>query len=291
ASPAGLAAAEAVIGVLWNRLRAGLGSTVTGPVALCVGAAGATAAGEAAAGLADRLCQLSSIGSVAVCSDVVIAHAGALGGQRGITLVAGTGAVAFGIDGRGATIQVDGWGPLLGDDGGGGWIGLAGLRAALRMHDGRGPGTSLGAAASLLAEPAALPALLAGHPNPAQLAARFAPEVARLAGAGDQVAQSIMVEAARLLAESVSAAARRLAADGGALPVPVALTGGLLNLGPILLEPLQQALRTGPLPVLLRPPLAGPLDGARLLAGRHDTVAEALLHRATRPAPSAAGSG
>ncbi|MEO9236548.1 MAG: ATPase, partial [Jatrophihabitantaceae bacterium] len=52
ASPAGLAAAEAVIGVLWNRLRAGLGSTVTGPVALCVGAAGATAAGEAAAGLA-----------------------------------------------------------------------------------------------------------------------------------------------------------------------------------------------------------------------------------------------
>ncbi|MYS50866.1 ATPase, partial [Streptomyces sp. SID6013] len=76
-------------------------------------------------------------------SDAVTAHAGALGGRAGVVLAIGTGSVAVGIGADGTYARVDGWGPLLGDDGSGARIGTAGLRAALRAHDGRGPATAL----------------------------------------------------------------------------------------------------------------------------------------------------
>ena len=76
-------------------------------------------------------------------SDGVIAHAGALGGEPGVVLIAGTGVVALAIGADGGLRTADGWGPWLGDEGGGAWIGAAGLRAALRAHDGRGPSTTL----------------------------------------------------------------------------------------------------------------------------------------------------
>ena len=39
-------------------------------------------------------------------------------------------------------IPVDGWGPWLGDDGGGAWIGREALRAVLRARESRGPATA-----------------------------------------------------------------------------------------------------------------------------------------------------
>ncbi|MCX5330681.1 MULTISPECIES: N-acetylglucosamine kinase [unclassified Streptomyces] len=83
-------------------------------------------------------------GPVALCSDIEAAFASAPGTPTdGLALVAGTGAVAMRIAGRRATTTVDGDGWLLGDDGSGFWIGRSAVRAALRMADGRGPGTGL----------------------------------------------------------------------------------------------------------------------------------------------------
>ncbi|MDQ0598203.1 glucosamine kinase [Streptomyces canus] len=83
-------------------------------------------------------------GPVALCSDIEAAFASAPGTPAdGLALVAGTGAVAMRIADRRATTTVDGDGWLLGDDGSGFWIGRSAVRAALRMADGRGPGTEL----------------------------------------------------------------------------------------------------------------------------------------------------
>lgn len=85
--------------------------------------------------------------SIEVYSDVEAAFAGAPGRPAGgLALVAGTGAVAARIAGRVlvATSGGDGW--LLGDDGGGFWIGRSAVRAALRAADGRGRPTVLAAA-------------------------------------------------------------------------------------------------------------------------------------------------
>ncbi|QNA92134.1 BadF/BadG/BcrA/BcrD ATPase family protein [Microbacterium sp. Se63.02b] len=106
-----------------------------------VGAAGAWLAPDAAQDLARRLAAATGA-RIAVASDVVTAHAGALHGGSGVLLIAGTGAAALGIDDDGARL-VDGWGPELGDFGSGSWLGREALRALLRADDGLAPRTAL----------------------------------------------------------------------------------------------------------------------------------------------------
>ncbi|MFB7596697.1 BadF/BadG/BcrA/BcrD ATPase family protein, partial [Streptomyces sp. NPDC056160] len=250
----------------------------------------------AARALAELLLADLPADEVAVTSDAVTAHAGALGGHPGVVLAIGTGSVAIGIGDDGSYARVDGWGPWLGDEGSGAWIGAAGLRAALRAHDGRGPDTTLLAAAvERFGDPDRLPGALGREGNPARTAASFAPDVARTAAAGDPAARAIVRAAATALGEAVLTAAHRIDAEarpagdatpraahpadatgatgatGGpdarrALPLTVAVTGGLTGLGEPLLGPLRSALAAAPRPLHLRPPLGDPLDGARLLA-------------------------
>ncbi|BBX48078.1 hypothetical protein GCM10009641_08780 [Mycobacterium cookii] len=184
-----------------------------GPVdEVIVGAAGALAAPDAARALGHALLRSLRAERVAVTSDAVIAHAGALNGEPGVVLIAGTGVVALAIDADGALRTADGWGPWLGDEGSGAWIGAAGLRAALRAHDGRGPSTTLlDAARARFGPPTTWPAQLT---NAAALAS-FAPDV--LAAEGDTAARAIVSAAAEALA-----ATARAVGDG-----PVAVVGGL----------------------------------------------------------------
>lgn len=286
ASPGGVAAAEsAVLAAAAPLLReAGAGRLTV----VCVGAAGGAAEPQAARALAERLLARLPTDEAAVTSDAVTAHAGALGTGTGVVLAAGTGAVAVGIGDDGTVAFVDGWGPWLGDEGSGAWIGLAGLRAALRAHDGRGTATALRqAAVDAFGELARLPGILVQGENPARAAAAFAPAVARAAAEGDPTATVIMRAAATALGEAVTTAARRIAGPEGH-PVPVAVTGGLTHLGPPLLDPLRALLaEAGPL-LRPQPPLGDPLDGARLLALRADGPHEPLVTRIRAHTPAAA---
>ena len=78
-----------------------------------------------------------------IASDFEIALIGAQGERRGVLILAGTGSVAFGINAAGESMQVGGWGYLLGDEGSGYWIGLKALQAVVRAADGRGQPTRL----------------------------------------------------------------------------------------------------------------------------------------------------
>jgi N-acetylmuramic acid 6-phosphate etherase len=201
AAPGGVRAAEAAILAVASEF---------GPVdQVIVGAAGALTAPDAARQLGDALLAALRAERVAVTSDAVIAHAGALNGQPGIVLVAGTGVVALAIGADGTLRTADGWGPWLGDEGGGAWIGAAGLRAALRARDGRGPSTTLlDAARARFGAPETWPAQLTS----AAALASFAPDVlaatARAAGDGPvaMVGGLAGVEALRERLELVPAA-------------------------------------------------------------------------------------
>ena len=253
ATPGGAAAAErAVLAVAGPLLRA---AGVRRVGRACIGAAGALADPAAAAQLAVRLANALPADEAAVASDAVTSHAGALGGGEGVVLAVGTGSVALALSGD-AMRRADGWGPLLGDEGGGGWIGLHGLQAALRAADGRGPGTALRPAAErIFGPPAGWPAAV----DSASVAARFAPEVARAAAAGDGAATAILDDAAGHLAATVRGAA-------SALPpgAPCAVVGGLLRLGVPFTARLQRLL--GEAGQRLVPAQGTALDGARLLA-------------------------
>lgn len=276
ASPGGAALAEAAILAVVTRLlrAAGLEEVETAGV----GAAGVLAASGAARQLAACLCSSLPARRVAVASDAVTSHAGALGGGPGVVLAAGTGAVALAIGADGTQRQADGWGPWLGDEGSGAWLGLHGLRAALRAMEGRGPATALQAAAERrFGPPPALVAALEGHENPPRLAASFAVDVARAAEAGDTVAAGLVCGAAAALAGTVRSAAAPLA---GAGPVRFAMVGGLASLGPVLVDPLLEALRRDAAWLQPAVPDGTALDGARLLALRRDTLHEGGIVRA-----------
>ncbi|MGV9253093.1 BadF/BadG/BcrA/BcrD ATPase family protein [Streptomyces sp. NPDC003697] len=161
-------------------------------------------------------------------------------------------------------------------------VGAAGLRAVLRAHDGRGPGSALPAAAvDRFGDPGRLPSALTRDGNPARTAASFAPDVARAAAAGGAAASEIVRDAATALGEAVLAAARRIGGDTHRVTV----TGGLAALGEPLLGPLRAALAGAPRPLRLRPPLGDLLDGARLLAPDAPAPHEPQVARVRRTTP------
>lgn len=240
--------------------------------AVCVGAAGmAGLGGELRAVLPAALRETLGTRRLALASDAVTAYAGAIGQAPGAVVAAGTGLVALGTDltpGAGWR-RADGWGHLLGDSGGGAWIGRAGLEAALRAHDGRDGGSAalLARLEAVLGPAEELPGLLYPRPDRPALLASFAPEVARCAG-DCPAARDILRSAARHIAGAAAAVCRPPASAGptpGPAPV-VAVTGGLPGLGEPLLVPLHEQLRLQ-LPHARPVDAEGtPLDGALRLA-------------------------
>ncbi|MFK0240828.1 N-acetylglucosamine kinase [Microbacterium sp. NPDC090281] len=233
-----------------------------------VGAAGAWMAPVAAQELASRLASATDAG-VAVASDVVTAHAGALDGGEGVLLIAGTGAVALGIDADGARL-IDGWGPELGDFGSGSWLGRETLRAVLRADDGLAPKTALAQAiAAPIGAASDIQAWLArSGPLPRRLAT-LAPLVLDAAEAGDAVAREIVAEGIRLLTATATAASVRTA--------DIVVHGGLADHA-WFRESLTLSLQTAGRRVV--PASGDALDGALLLAHRNDLPHERFVHRA-----------
>lgn len=246
---------------LVNELRekSGLGA----PSTAVVGTAGLASLGNALrAELPGALASAFGVRTVALAADAVTAYVGALGPLPGAVVAAGTGLIALGTD-LSAWQRADGWGHLLGDCGGGAWIGRAGLEAALRAYDGR-PGGSpalLARAEELFGPMPSLPGALYPRPDRPAVLASFAPRVAACAGM-DPVAAGILRAAARHMAESAAAVCPAVGEPR------VAVTGGLVRLGPPLLEPLAEELAKV-LPRARRTePEGDPLDGAfRIAAG------------------------
>lgn len=204
---------------------------------------------------------------ITVTHDAAIALAGALSLRPGIIVMAGTGSIAYGVDDAGGQARAGGWGPLLGDEGSGYWIGLRGLRAALRTIDGRQEAARLAVRLaktlgfstvdglhSLAYEPAKL--------DPASVSA-LAPVVLAAAAEGDPAAAAIVEEAAAELALLARAVASRL--EGGE-ELPITYGGGLLRANEALLGPLRRHLGRLLSRASLQPPAGSPLLGAVLLA-------------------------
>lgn len=72
---------------------------------------------------------------VRLMHDTEIAHAGALGGQAGVVVIAGTGSVAYARSERGQSALAGGWGYLFGDEGSAFWIARTALADAMRTSD------------------------------------------------------------------------------------------------------------------------------------------------------------
>ncbi|KRV48258.1 ATPase [Wenjunlia vitaminophila] len=244
--------------------------------AVAVGAAGmATLGDDLRTRLPGAFTEAFGARWVVLAADAVTAYAGALGDHPGAVVAAGTGLIALGTDLSGWR-RVDGWGHLLGDCGGGAWIGRAGLEAALRAHDGRRGGSTalLEAARAQFGDPQDLPGQLYPRADRPAVLASFAPRVADRARDGDPVASAIIQRAGGHIADAAAAACP---ADR---PCLVAHTGGLFGMGELLLGPVRTHLAEARPLARLVPAGNAPLHGAlRLAAG----VAEGTLRLPVEP--------
>ncbi|WP_326683360.1 ATPase [Streptomyces microflavus] len=250
-------------------------------VALTVGAAGmATLGGRLRAELPGALAAALGVRRLALAADAVTAYAGAVGQRPGAVVAGGTGMIALGTD-LTAWQRADGWGHLLGDSGGGAWIGRAGLEAAMRAHDGRRGGSpALLARLHAVFGPAeGLPGLLYPRSDRPAVLASFAPEVAACAGA-DEVAAGILREAATHIAEAAAAVCPAAGSQGGG-GCEVALTGGLFRMGEPLLGPLREELARLVPQARVTTGTGDPLTGALRIARALATDGLRLPHHPT----------
>jgi N-acetylglucosamine kinase-like BadF-type ATPase len=202
-----------------------------------------------------------------ITGDMVIAHAGALGGRPGVLALAGTGSCILGVGPGGERVKVGGWGPVYGDEGSAYRIGQTALRAAARSYDGRGPQTTLVKsvldALKLNNFSETLERVYVEKMEPRQIAAlsRVAYEAAE---SGDEAAREIFLQAGQDLAEAVGAAARRLNLERGEFLV--SYQGSVFEACDVVRQRFTEVLKQSFPSVAITPPKFEPVVGALLLA-------------------------
>ncbi len=246
-----------------------------------------------------RLCRhvnrVIGAAEVWLADDAVTCHAGALSLGWGVSITAGTGVACLVVPEVGEPRVLSGHGYLLGDEGGGFWVGREGLRAALRATDGRGPATTLvEAAAARFGGLADLGIRLHSATRPVNDIAHFAPDVLAVADAGDPVAERVAQDAAGELVVLMEAAvvAARTGSTGEATVVPVAVGGRLLAEGRPLRRRLDARLDDHPMGAAVRSADGTSLDGALALGALPDPGRYAsLVHVWREPATVSAHGG
>jgi glucosamine kinase len=212
-----------------------------------------------------------------VVNDVIAAWAVGTRVSPGVAVISGTGSNMFGVNEAGESWRTGGWGHLLGDEGSGYWIGLAGLKASLRCRDGLGPETALLERALRHYRLAAIEdiyPLVYGKPLSNAEIAAFTREVREAAEEGDEVAGRIFAQAAHDLAAQTRTVIGAVGLAGGEFVV--ALIGGVFEAGAVIRAPFErEILEAAPRARFSRPELP-PAAGAAMLALSAERMREAV---------------
>ncbi|MCL4216967.1 MAG: hypothetical protein KJ052_08195 [Candidatus Hydrogenedentes bacterium] len=224
-----------------------------------------------AAGLVGPMAREIVEQAVMDCFGVIpIVHAGegdiglALYGlSSGVTLVAGTGSSCSCIDEHGGQVCCGGYGPQVGDEGSGFWIGREGIAAAARAFDGYGPRTVLWGKLKAyldIDEPHEMVRQYTanGHLYTPTVAG-FTPHLFDTARGGDVEALRICKDAGVALAALAAAVLRR--SNLKARPAPIVPTGGVFHGGTLILAPLEEALKQQGVEYTLYAPAPEPIEG------------------------------
>jgi N-acetylglucosamine kinase-like BadF-type ATPase len=203
-------------------------------------------------------------------NDMVCSWAGSLACADGISVIAGTGSMAYG-EFAGRRARAGGWGELFSDEGSAHWIARAGLGLFSRMSDGRaprGPLYQLVRGRLALQEDLDLCQVVYGElKGERSKVAALSRLVAEAATLGDHQAEAIIEAAAAELAALVDAVRCALGVAAG-VEVAVSYTGGLFGADGPLREPFARVLATRATSYRLAPPRLAPVLGAALYAAR-----------------------
>jgi len=199
--------------------------------------------------------------------DAEIALAGATECQPGVVIIAGTGAMAFGMNHEGKTDRCNGWGNILGDEGSAYYISRRALISACKAYDGRGAQTLLMDAFMKhlgLTQFTDIVKIIYNNETSTKEIASLAPLVSQAAESGDEVAISILQDAGYELALAANAVICKLAMQDDKFLV--AKSGSVFNSGKVLLETFTKHIKdNSPMAEIINPRF-DPAMGAVLLA-------------------------
>ena len=221
----------------------------------------------------------TGIAQIEVVSDADIALYGATDGEPGVVVIAGTGSVCCGINGRGKQMCAGGWGPIVGDEGGGSWIARQALRAIARGADGRGPETRMTAAAIAYFHITTADDLSTAIYAPTvtnERIAGFAKQVIKAAKAQDQVAREILAQTGIELGLAAAAVIHNLKMERERFQV--AYVGGVFSAaGELVLGAMREEVkRIAPRAYLARPRFSPAVAAARMAREHLNHIALAV---------------
>jgi N-acetylglucosamine kinase-like BadF-type ATPase len=197
--------------------------------AVCLGMAGVDRQDDAVI-IRDVMRRLGFRSNALIVNDALIALVAGAGASPGVVVISGTGSIAYGVSHLGVAARAGGWGPTLGDEGSGYWIGRRALAAVMRDVDGRGPQTDLTRLVLRhfsLTRPEGLVAEIYHQPQGRRVIGSLGAVVDRAREDGDPVAIDIMQQAADELALAAASVITRLDMRGE--PFPILLSGGMLR--------------------------------------------------------------
>lgn len=216
-------------------------------------------------------------------NDCEVGWAGSLGLEPGINLVAGTGAIAYGMDERGNSARAGGWNDDFSDEGSCAWLGRKTIELFSRESDGRDESGALLSVVrnyfGLENDFEIIDIYERKYQNNRTQRADLQRLLLQAARRGDKRAARLYRKAAGELAEIVLAVYYKLNFTGNS-DVMVSYSGGLFHAGTYIMEPLIRLLE--PYPIRVMEPLFSPVHGAVLEAALHwggKDVAERLKQR------------
>ena len=249
-----------------------------GPGELTVACAGVAGAGrEEVATLLKKLIAEIIPAPVHVMGDMQIALQAAIGEGPGIVVIAGTGSIAYGRDGRGRTARAGGWGFAISDEGSAHWIGREAVAAVLRAADAtfadpiERDRDDAFATASLLFQNLASSWKVDSLPHLASMAnaqpefAALLPVVLAAANANDEIAKDVLIRAGRELARLAEAVARRLFSTSAG-KVAIGTAGGVFRHAAQVRQSFSEELRNLDSRLEVNPEIIEPVDGALQIA-------------------------
>ncbi|HWI20941.1 MAG TPA: BadF/BadG/BcrA/BcrD ATPase family protein [Vicinamibacterales bacterium] len=201
------------------------------PAAVCLGIAGVDREDDSRI-IRDIMRRLGFRSNTLIVNDALIALVAGAGASPGVVLISGTGSIAYGVSQHGVAARAGGWGPTLGDEGSGYWIGRLALTAVMRDVDGRGPRTSLTPLVLQhfsIPRPELLVSEVYHRPQGRRTIAALGSVVDYAREQGDPVARDIMTHAADELTMAAASVIARLEMRGEQFPV--LLSGGMLRHG------------------------------------------------------------
>lgn len=208
------------------------------------------------------------IGEILLETDARVALAGATGNLPGVVIIAGTGSIACGINARGRFARAGGWGPTMGDEGSGSYIGRRALEAVVMAYDYRGEPTIMMDPVLRhfgVSSPPELPPVI--YDSPAEVASRIA-QLSRIvvnaAQQNDRVATRILGDAAVELAKAAIAVIEQLRMEHETFRV--ACVGGVFEAGDLIINPLRDEIRRIARHATVDAPLEPPMIGAARMA-------------------------